>query len=78
MKEVKVLGPGCAKCKKLADNVKEALESTQTDANFEYITDIQKIMEHGIMMTPGLIIDGKIESTGKVLSVKDIVQLINS
>lgn len=78
MKEVKVLGPGCAKCKKLADNVKEALASTQTDANFEYITDIQKIMEHGIMMTPGLIIDGKIESTGKVLSVKDIIQLINS
>lgn len=78
MKEIKVLGPGCAKCKKLSENVNKAIEETGKDLEFEYVTDIQKIMEYGIMITPGLVIDGKVLSSGKVMSVKEIVDLINS
>ncbi len=78
MKEIKVLGPGCAKCKKLAENVHEALKQTGKEMDFEYITDIQKIMEYGIMMTPGLVIDGKVVATGRVHSVKEIINFIHS
>jgi small redox-active disulfide protein 2 len=78
MKEIKVLGPGCAKCKKLAENVKVALEQVGSDMDFEYVTDIQKIMDYGILMTPGLVLDGKVKSTGRVLNVKEIINLINS
>ncbi len=78
MKEIKVLGPGCSKCKKLADNVSKALEQTEEKTDFEYITDMQKIIEAGIMMTPALIIDGKVVSTGKALPVKDLVKIFNS
>ncbi len=77
MKEIKVLGPGCAKCKKLAENVKVALEQVGSDMDFEYITDIQKIMDYGILMTPGLVLDGEVKSTGRVLNVKEIINLIN-
>lgn len=78
MKEIKVLGPGCAKCKKLAENVKVALDQIGSDIDFEYITDIQKIMDYGILMTPGLVLDGEVKSTGRVLNVKEITNLINS
>jgi small redox-active disulfide protein 2 len=78
MREIKVLGPGCAKCKKLAENVKVALDQIGSDMDFEYITDIQKIMDYGILMTPGLVLDGEVKSTGRVLNVKEITNLINS
>lgn len=78
MKKIKVLGPGCAKCKKLTDNVVEAIKQLGEEADFEYITDIQKIMEHGIMMTPALMIDDKIVSIGRVCTVKEILNYINS
>lgn len=78
MNEIKVLGPGCAKCKKLAENVHEALKQTEKEMNFEYITDIQKIMEYGIMMTPALVINGKVVASGRVISVKEIIDFMNS
>ena len=78
MRNVYVLGPGCAKCKKLAGNVREALKKVEGEFDYDYITDIQKITEYGIMMTPGLVIDGKVKSSGKVLSVEDIVEMLKS
>ena len=78
MKKIKVLGPGCAKCKKLSENVQEALKETGLDAAFEYITDINKIIAAGIMMTPGLIIDDKVISTGKVHNIKELKVLLTS
>ncbi len=78
MKEVKVLGPGCAKCKKLAENVKEAIAQSGKDLEFEYVTDIQKIMLYGMIMTPGLVLDGKVVSAGKVLNVKEILKMIEA
>ena len=74
--EVKVLGPGCTKCKKLAENVMEAIEKTGKEYDFEYVQDIQRIIDYGILMTPGLVVDGKVVSTGRVLPVRDIIPLI--
>lgn len=76
MKEVKVLGPGCAKCKKLDENVKKAMSEVGGEFDYEYVTDIQKIMNYGILMTPGLVVDGKVVSVGRVLPVRDIIDFI--
>lgn len=78
MESIKVLGAGCTSCKVLADNVKDAIDALKLDVEFEYITDIQKILEYGVMMTPAVLIDGQVKSTGKVLSVKEIMSIINS
>jgi small redox-active disulfide protein 2 len=78
MRELKVLGTGCAKCKKLDENVKNAISETGGDFDYEYVTDIQKIMEYGILLTPGLILGGQVVSTGKVLPIKEIIRIINS
>lgn len=78
MKNVKVLGPGCSKCKTLAANVHEAVAQLKTPIDFEYVTDMDKILSYGIMMTPGLIIDGKVVSTGRLVPVKEIIELLKS
>jgi small redox-active disulfide protein 2 len=78
MNKIKVLGPGCTKCKKLAENVEEAISGSGKDVEFEYITDMGKIVEHGVMMTPALLVDGKVRSSGRVLSVKEISNIIES
>ena len=66
--EIKVLGPGCKKCHETEKVVKEVLKETGADASLEYITDIAKIAGYGIFSTPGVIVDGKVKSTGKVPS----------
>lgn len=73
---IKVLGTGCSKCKKLEEQVHKAIENSGIDASVEKVTEIKEIMEHGVMMTPGLVIDGKVVSTGRVLSAKDIEKLL--
>ena len=78
MKKVIVLGPGCAKCVKLAENVTEAVKTLGIDCDVEKVTDIEKIVSYGVMMTPGLVIDGKLVSTGRLLTVKEIQNLLSS
>ena len=74
---IKVLGGGCCKCENLLGAVKEAVAEKGIDAEIEYITDMAKIMEYGIMSTPALMIDKKIVSMGRVLKVKDILKLLS-
>ncbi|EGW39558.1 thioredoxin family protein [Desulfosporosinus sp. OT] len=74
--EIKVLGTGCKKCKQLEELVKEVVKETKTEAVVIKVTDIQEIAKAGIMLTPGLVIDGKVKSTGKVPSKADLVKLI--
>jgi small redox-active disulfide protein 2 len=69
---IKVLGTGCAKCKKLEANVKEAVKELNLDATVEKVEDIQEIMAYGVMKTPALVIDGQVKSMGKVLSPADL------
>ena len=73
---IKVLGGGCCKCENLLGAVKEAVAEKGIGAEIEYITDMSKIMEYGIMSTPALIIDNKVVSMGRVLKAKDVAKLL--
>lgn len=72
MKEIKVLGPGCASCEELAARSKKAAEELGIEYGFEKITDMMEIARHGVLLTPGLIIDGEVKSSGKLLSLDEI------
>ena len=64
MVSVKVLGTGCKKCQNLENKVRELVASYNIDATVEKVTDIQEMVNYGIMMTPGLIINEKVKSFG--------------
>lgn len=74
--KIEILGTGCSKCKTLEEATKQAVAQSGKFAQIEKVEDIMKIMEYGVMSTPGLVIDGKVVSTGKLLSVPEIVDLI--
>ncbi|MFY9143095.1 thioredoxin family protein [Sulfuricurvum sp.] len=76
--KIEILGTGCAKCKTLEEATKQAVATSGMFAQIEKVDDIMKIMEYGVMSTPGLVIDGKVVSTGKVLSVNEIIELIKA
>ncbi len=73
---IKVLGTGCAKCIQQERAVVKAIENTEADVTVEKVTDINDIIDYGVMMTPSLVIDEKVVSVGKVLSVAEIEKLI--
>jgi small redox-active disulfide protein 2 len=75
--EFKVLGTGCAKCEKLANNVQEAATELGIEFNLEKVTDLNKIYGYGVMMTPALVIDGDVKVVGKASSVEEIKKLIS-
>lgn len=70
--KISILGTGCPKCKKLAENAEAAARDLSIGYDLEKVTDIDKIMEFGVMMTPALAVDGKVVSAGKVLGADDI------
>lgn len=74
--KIEILGTGCSKCKSLEEATKQAVAKSGKFAQIEKVDDILKIMEYQVMSTPGLVIDGKVVSSGKVLSVDEIVALI--
>jgi len=72
--EIKVLGPGCANCHKMEELAKTAVGELGIEAKIEKITDIAQIAMHGILSTPGLIVNGKIKHSGKPLPSLDKVK----
>lgn len=74
--EVKILGTGCPKCKKLEKLTRDALEQQGIDATVTKEEDIVKIMEYGIMHTPGLVIDGKVVFSGRLPSPSELTDLL--
>lgn len=74
--DIKVLGPGCAKCRALEKQVQEVVTELGVDAMVEEIRDMVKIMEYRVMITPGLVIDGKVVSSGHVPSKGDVRKMI--
>ncbi|MGI1660082.1 MAG: thioredoxin family protein [Desulfitobacterium sp.] len=74
---LEVLGTGCAKCKKLEANVKEAVKKFGIEVTVEKVEDIQAIMAYGVMSTPALVVDDQVKATGKVLDVDDIKKYLN-
>jgi small redox-active disulfide protein 2 len=75
--DIKVLGPGCPRCGEVVKRIQAALAELNLQAAVEKITDIKKIMDHQIMATPGLIIDGKIKSMGRIPSAGEFKAWIN-
>lgn len=76
--EIKVLGPGCANCHKMEEMAKQAVKELGIGAEIQKITDIGEIARHGILSTPGLIVNGKIKHSGKPLpSLEKVKELIN-
>ena len=72
MKTIEVLGPGCNNCRRLEAAAREAVVLAGIDAEIRHVTDYAEIAAKGVMNTPGLIIDGKVVSTGRVPSAGDI------
>ncbi|MDF1543706.1 MAG: thioredoxin family protein [bacterium] len=77
MKEVKVLGPGCAKCQELMKKTESAVKELELSCEVEKITDIVEISSFGVMMTPALVINGKVVVSGRVPSVDELKQFLN-
>ena len=75
---IKILGSGCKKCVALAENAKMAAQTAAIDAEIEKVTDVVAIASYGIMSTPGLVIDEKVVSAGRVLSASEISALLKS
>lgn len=74
--KIQILGTGCPKCKKLAENAEEAAKQMALQYEMEKVTDVTKIMAFGVMMTPALAVDGVIKVVGKVPSTEDIKKLL--
>ncbi len=72
--EIKVLGPGCANCHKMEEMAKTAVKELGINADVVKITDIGEIARHGILSTPGLIVNGKVKHSGKPLPSLDKVK----
>ena len=76
MRKLQILGPGCPKCKKLAENATAAAESLGIEYEIEKLTKISDIIKFGVMMTPALVIDGEVKMSGKVPSVDEIREIL--
>ena len=73
---IKILGGGCSSCKKLYENTKKVIAATKIKADVEYITDMQKIMEYGVMKMPALVVNEQVMATGKVLKPAEIMKIL--
>ena len=74
---IKVLGSGCKSCHELYENAKEAVKKAGLSVEVEYITDLEKVMDYGVMSMPALVVNEKVVSMGKVLKVTDIEKLMH-
>ena len=76
MLKIQVLGPGCANCQRLEALARQAVAGLGVEAEVEKVTDMRQIMARGAMATPGLVINDKLVSTGRVPSASEVVTLI--
>jgi small redox-active disulfide protein 2 len=72
MMEIKILGPGCAKCHQVEKIVKEVVAETGAAADIEHVTDFKRIAEYGVFSTPSVVVDGEVKSVGKVPKKEEI------
>jgi small redox-active disulfide protein 2 len=77
MTKIEVLGPGCNNCQRLEANAREALTIADVDGEIVKVTDYAQIAAYGIMSTPGLVIDGKVVSYGRIPSSRDIAEWLS-
>jgi small redox-active disulfide protein 2 len=70
--EIKVLGPGCARCQQTAEHIKEAVAESGIEADIEKVTDAMQIAGYGVFGTPAVVIDDEVKCVGKIPSKEDI------
>lgn len=75
---IKVLGAGCKSCHEMYENTKEAVKNAGLSVEVEYITDMEKVMGYGVMSMPGLVVNEKVVSMGKVLKAADVEKLLEA
>ena len=75
--KIEVLGTGCAKCKTLEENAKQALAKIGGFHELKKVEDIVEIMNYGVMSTPALVVDGVVKSYGKELNIEEIVEILS-
>lgn len=76
--EIKVLGTGCAKCKKLEELIRNVVAEMGVEATIEKVEDIYKIMQFGVMRTPGLVVNGKVVLSGKLPGTSELKELLEN
>jgi small redox-active disulfide protein 2 len=76
MKKIQILGTGCPKCQKLAELTDRAASELGIEYQLEKVTDLNEIMEFGIMMTPGMAVDGEVKVAGKIPDLEDIKKML--
>ena len=74
--KIQILGPGCAKCNRLMETAEAAAKELGVEYQLEKISDINQIMSFGVMMTPGLVVDGEVKSVGKVPSLEEMKKML--
>ncbi|GAA0805457.1 thioredoxin family protein [Clostridium sp. AF19-22AC] len=75
--EIKVIGTGCEKCNRLYQNVQQAVNELGITANIEKVEELMDIVRLGVMLTPALMVDGKIVITGRVPDVKSLLSILS-
>ena len=78
MLKIKILGTGCPNCNKLEQEIKKAAENLAVEAEFEKVTDFQKIMDYDVLSTPGLVINDKVVSSGRIPSQDELISFLTS
>ena len=76
MKKVQILGPGCPRCRKMAENTEAAVRELGLECTVDKVTTVNEIAGYGVMVTPALVVDGEVKAAGKVLSVEEIKRLL--
>ncbi len=74
--DIRILGTGCTKCQKLEEETRQAAEEMGLECTIEKVSDLPSIMGYGVMITPALVVDGKVKVAGKVPSREDIKKLL--
>ncbi len=78
MLKIKILGTGCPNCNKLEQEIKKAAQDLTIEAEFEKVTDFQKIMDYDVLSTPGLVINEKVVSSGRIPSQNELISFLTS
>ncbi|HNR69057.1 MAG TPA: thioredoxin family protein [bacterium] len=74
--QIRILGKGCPKCKALEERVRKVAADNSIEIDLIKVTEIEEIMSYGVMMTPGLVVDGEVRSSGKLPDEKQILEWI--
>lgn len=76
VKHIEVLGPGCKKCRKLAETVQQAAEELGLSFELEKVSDINRILSYGVMLTPALVVDGQVKVSGRVPDLAEVKAML--